>query len=92
MHDQLGTQTEQKLERRQRPREYYVDATEGARFLGLNRRTLLKMARDGVVPAHPLGEGARKLWRFLVSELDEWLRNRVHSARRPCSPQRREVR
>jgi excisionase family DNA binding protein len=76
----------------QTTREYFVDATEAARFLGLNRRTLLKMAREGVVPAHPLGEGARKMWRFLLSELDEWLRMRVHSGRRPCSPLRRDVR
>jgi excisionase family DNA binding protein len=66
-------------------REYFVDAAAAAKFLGLNRRTLMKMARDGVVPAHPLGEGARKMWRFLLSELDEWLRSRINSARRPCS-------
>jgi len=65
--------------RRQPLREYFVDATEASRFLGLNRRTVLKMAREYVIPAHPLGEGARKQWRFLLSELDEWLRKRVNS-------------
>jgi excisionase family DNA binding protein len=70
--------------------EYYVDAGEAARFLGINRRTVLQMARDSLLPAHPLGDGRRKLWRFLLSELDEWMRGRVNSARRPCSPNRRD--
>jgi len=73
-------------------REYYVDAGEAAKFLGIHRRTALQMARDAVLPAHPLGEGRRKLWRFLLSELDEWMRSRVNSARRPCSPNRRDIR
>jgi excisionase family DNA binding protein len=71
--------------------EYYEDAEEGAKFLRIERRTLLRMARDGVIPAHPLGDGRRKQWRFLLSELDEWMRGRVNSGRRPCSPNRRDV-
>jgi excisionase family DNA binding protein len=71
------------------PREYYVDASVAARFLGLHRRTLLRMAREGMVPAHPLGEGERKLWRFLLSELDDWMQERVNSGRRPCSSKER---
>jgi excisionase family DNA binding protein len=72
--------------------EYYVDAGEAAKFLGIGRRTALQMARDAVLPAHPLGDGRRRLWRFLLSELDEWMRSRVNSARRPCSPNRRDIR
>jgi excisionase family DNA binding protein len=71
--------------------EYYVDAGEAAKFLGIHRRTVLQMARDGIIPAHPLGDGRRRLWRFLLSELDEWMRGRVNSARRPCSPNRRDI-
>ena|SRR5438067_1655060 len=71
--------------------EYFVDAAEAAKFLGLNHRTLMKMAREGSVPAHPIGDGARKLWRFLLSELDDWLRGRINSACRPCSPNRRNA-
>ena len=67
--------------------EYFVDADEAARFLKINPRTLLQMARNGSVPAHPLGDGARKTWRFLLSELAEWLRRRVHSDRQPCRSQ-----
>ena len=72
--------------------EYYVDAGEAGKFLGIHRRTVLQMARDGVIPAHPLGDGTRKLWRFLLSELDDWMRGRVNSGRRPCSPNRRDIR
>lgn len=72
-------------------REYYVNASEAARFLGIGRRTVLKMARDGTIPAHPLGDGQGKVWRFLLSELDEWMRGRLNSAGRPCSPIRRNV-
>jgi excisionase family DNA binding protein len=71
--------------------EHYIDAAEAANFLSINRRTLLKMARDGIVPAHPLGNGPRRLWRFLLSELDCWMRNRVSSPCRPCSPNRGEI-
>jgi excisionase family DNA binding protein len=71
--------------------EYYVDAREAAKFLGIHRRTVLQMARDDSIPAHPLGDGRRKLWRFLLSELDEWMRGRVNSARRPCSPNRSDI-
>lgn len=71
--------------------EYYVDASEAAKFLGVCRRSALKMARDGTIPAHPLGDGQRKIWRFLLSELDEWMRGRLNSAGRPCSPKRRIV-
>ncbi|PYX38366.1 MAG: hypothetical protein DMG75_04120, partial [Acidobacteria bacterium] len=59
--------------------------------LSIHRRTLLQMARTGFVPAHPLGDGTRKLWRFLLSELDAWLRGRVNSACRPCSSTERNV-
>ncbi len=71
--------------------EHYVNATEAAKFLSIHPRTLMQMARYGKIPAHPLGNGPRRVWRFLLSELDEWMRNRVHSDCRPCSPKRRET-
>jgi excisionase family DNA binding protein len=57
--------------------ECFVDADEAAKFLKINRRTLLHWARQGGLPAHPLGRGSRKTWRFLVSELTNWVRARV---------------
>jgi excisionase family DNA binding protein len=70
--------------------EHFVDADEAARFLKVDRRTAIRWAREGIIPAHPLREDAqRKEWRFLLSELDEWLRSQVHSDRRPCPASRR---
>ena len=71
--------------------EHYVDASEAAQFLSINRRTLMNMARRGNIPAHPVGDGGRHSWRFRLSELDSWMRNRVNSRCRPCSPNRREI-
>jgi excisionase family DNA binding protein len=86
-----GTGTESTASPPCRTLEYYVDAGESGKFLGIHRRTVLQMARDGIIPAHPLGDGQRKAWRFLLSELDEWMRGRLNSAGRPCSPIRRNV-
>jgi len=71
--------------------EPYVGAVEAAHFLSIHPRTLTGMARQGDVPAHPLGDGQRRVWRFLLSELDVWMHERVHSRCRPCSPKRRET-
>lgn len=64
--------------------EHYVDSDEAAGFLKLNPRTVQRLAREGTIPAHPFGEKNRKTWRFLLSELDEWMRAKVNSSRRPC--------
>ncbi len=56
--------------------EYFVDADEAAKFLILDPRTVQNKARLGVIPAHPLGDGPRKTWRFLLSELSAWMQNR----------------
>lgn len=53
------------------PTERYVDATIIAEHLGVERRTVLHMARTGRLPAHPLDPAAKtKLWRFKLSEVD----------------------
>ena len=59
--------------------EPYVDAQEAARFIGVNPKTVTRLARAGMVPAHPIGNGQRRRWRFLKSELDIWMRGRVNS-------------
>lgn len=46
---------------------------EAAALLEMNPRTLIAWARKNYVPAHGLGEGKRRLWRFLESELVEWV-------------------
>jgi hypothetical protein len=63
--------------------ERFVGAIEAARFLGIHSKTLQRFSRAGLVPAHPVGGGIRKSWRYLLSELDLWLRGR--SASRPTN-------
>jgi hypothetical protein len=53
--------------------ERYVDAVAAAQFLSLKRRRVLDMARSGSLKAHPIGTGARKTWRFRLSELEHFL-------------------
>jgi len=50
-------------------REPFVDALGAARFLSLTPRRVLALARSGVIPGHPLGNGQRRVWRFRLSEL-----------------------
>lgn len=49
--------------------EHFVDADEAAKFLSLTRRRILELARAGKLPGHPIGEGARRVWRFRLSEI-----------------------
>jgi hypothetical protein len=49
--------------------EGFVDADEAGKFLSLNRRRILELARAGRLPGHPIGDGARRVWRFRLSEL-----------------------
>jgi hypothetical protein len=56
-------------------KEHYVDAVTAAKFLGINPRYLLQLARAGKLPGHPLSLGTRRsrIWRFRISELQEKL-------------------
>ncbi|HWO31247.1 MAG TPA: helix-turn-helix domain-containing protein [Candidatus Acidoferrum sp.] len=49
--------------------EGFVDADEAGKFLSLNRRRILELARAGKLPGHPIGDGARRVWRFRLSEI-----------------------
>jgi excisionase family DNA binding protein len=60
-------------------REPFVTPEEAATFLSISPVTVKKMARKGCLPAHPIGNGLRKRWRFLISELASHMRCRVHS-------------
>jgi predicted DNA-binding transcriptional regulator AlpA len=63
--------------------ERFVDAREAGAFIGIRPKTLLAMARDGRVPAHPLSGKRHRMWRFLRSELDAWARGKVNTG---CDP------
>ncbi len=49
--------------------EAFVGADEAATFLSLTRRRVLELARARKLPAHPIGDGFRRVWRFRLSEL-----------------------
>ena len=51
------------------PPEHFVDADQAAKFLSLTRCRVLDLARAGKLPAHPIGDGARCVWRFRLSEI-----------------------
>ena len=57
-------------------REPFVDAVAAADFLHLRPRRVLELARHCEIPAYPLGQGKRRVWRFLLSELAASLRAR----------------
>jgi hypothetical protein len=64
--------------------EKFVDSITAAKFLSVMPRRLLDMARAREVPAHPIGTGARKTWRFRLSELESALSQ--HEASTPTIP------
>ena len=58
------------------PVEAPVGPQDAARFLKMHTKTVLRKARSGTLPAHPVGKD-RKRWHFYLSELDDWLRSQV---------------
>jgi hypothetical protein len=59
-----------------------VGPEDAGRFLNMHPKTVLRKAREGEVPAHPVGRN-RKRWHFYLSELDDWLRSQVISISHP---------
>jgi hypothetical protein len=52
----------------------FLNAEQVAQFLGgLNARTVTKWAREGYLLAYPIGEGKRRLWRYLKTDLAAWM-------------------
>jgi len=49
--------------------EQFVDADKAADFLKLRPRRVLELARNGSIPAYPIGSGQRRVWRFRLSEI-----------------------
>jgi excisionase family DNA binding protein len=55
----------------------FFDAEQAAIHLGgINHRTVTRWAREGYLPAYPVGEGMRRLWRFRRADLDQWMLSR----------------
>ena len=59
--------------------EPFVTPEDAGEFLRISPVTIKKMARQGDIPAHALGTGARRRWRFRISELVSHMRCRVQS-------------
>ena len=71
-------------------REPFIDANQAAKLLSLSPKTLLRFARQGTIPAHPLTGKTRRQWRFLESELYAWAQERLNlRASDPCLNSRR---
>jgi excisionase family DNA binding protein len=52
--------------------DYYIGIEEAAKYLGISVITLrgwIKKQED--IPAHKIG----RLWKFKISELDEWVKS-----------------
>ena len=62
------------------PPEPFVDAQKAAEFLSMRPRRLLELARQGAIPAYPLGNGYRRVWRFRLSELAAAIEARINCA------------
>jgi len=65
--------------------EPFVEAEEAGAFLHYSPQHVKKLARENKIPAHPLGDGKRRRWLFLISELDAMMRARVNCVRGSCS-------
>src|SRR5271168_4681066 len=65
--------------------KYFLNPDEAAQVLRMDSRTLVRWARLGQVPAHPLGEGKRRLWRFIETELISWLEERGTPLKKPVA-------
>ena len=64
--------------------ESFVDAEQAGSFLRLQPRRVLQLARQGKIPAYPIGDGLRKVWRFRLSELATAM---LHSRQRSHVPE-----
>ncbi len=61
--------------------EPFVDPDTAARYLRTTRRHVLEMVRAGLIVGHPLDSHSKKKdWRFLLSELHDYM---VSSESRP---------
>ncbi|WP_348263956.1 helix-turn-helix domain-containing protein [Telmatobacter sp. DSM 110680] len=51
-----------------------------AQLFGCDDKTITRWARDGYIPAHPIGTGKKNYWRFFEDELIDWLMDQKNGA------------
>jgi hypothetical protein len=72
-----GVQSQARNEREHEP-ERFVDSQTAAKFLSVSQKWILLLARQGEIPAYPLGQGKqRSIWRFRLSELAKAMEERT---------------
>jgi hypothetical protein len=64
--------------------EKFVESITAAEFLSIKPHRVLEMARAREIPAHPIGIGGCKTWRFRLSELENSLSQ--HEVSNPAIP------
>jgi len=57
------------------PKSEIMTAEETCRYLKITQRTLYRYLRSRQIPAFKLG----KEWRFVRSDLEQWIRDRIQS-------------
>lgn len=57
------------------PKSELMTAEETCRYLKITSRTLYRYLRNRQIPAFKLG----KEWRFVRSDLEQWIRNRTRA-------------
>ena len=66
----------------------FLTPADAATFLGgLNARTVTRWAREGYLPAYPIGEGKRRIWRFQQEDLEKWMIARRQGGELPLALQ-----
>lgn len=76
LRSEVLREQERQQENRSEP-ERFVDSVVAAKFLSIQRRQLLELARAGKIPAYPIGDGQRRLWRFRLSDLAKAMEQRM---------------
>ena len=68
--DQNVPPSQPRIEDKEQEPERFVDSQTAAKFLSISQKWILLLARQGEIPAYPLGQGQqRSIWRFRLSEL-----------------------
>jgi len=63
-----------------KPTRRILTPVQAAELLECDDKTITRWARQGYIPAHPIGQGKKKYWRFFEDELIDWLTDQKNEA------------